>query len=597
VKHVKLILIILVFHSMPPMILRGEINVFYTINTETDPESISPYIYGANSWDIDRGENFTARRIGGNRLTGYNWENNYSNAGKDWYHHSDLYLARNLPQNEKLIPGKVLTSFHDDCLSANQLSVITLQMAGYVAADGAGEVVETETAPSPRWKEVVFAKPDPFCNPPGSPNLTDDFVYMDECVNFLVSSYGNAATPTGVKCYSLDNEPALWDSTHPRIHPNDITCVEMIDRTVALSAAVKNVDPDALVFGPVFYGFQAFRVLQDAPDWDGLKDGYFWFLDYYLDELEAASASAGKRLVDVLDLHWYPEAKGDGIRITLSADTYSRANAEARMQAPRSLWDPDYVEDSWIGQWFSQYLPLLPNVQNTIDTYYPGTKLAITEYSYGAPNHISGGIAMADVLGLFGKYGLYLSTYWHLGGDRDYISAAFKIYRNYDGADSTFGDTKVHASMSDKVNSSVYASTFAADDSELHIIVMNKNFDDSINGVFTITHPRVFTTGRVWAFDADSSAIGEISSISAITGNSFSYSIPPLTVCHIALESDCPLGDLTGDCRVDATDLKIFCDQWLVSESCEGFDCADLNRDTKINLTDFYLLAKNWNNE
>ena len=70
-----------------------------------------------------------------------------------------------------------------------------------------------------------------------------------------------------------------------------------------------------------------------------------------------------------------------------------------------------------------------------------------------------------------------------------------------------------------------------------------------------------------------------------------------MTVCHIVLESDCPLGDLTGDCRLDGADLKIFCNQWRVSESCARFDCADLNRDDKINLTDFYLGAKNWNRE
>lgn len=69
------------------------------------------------------------------------------------------------------------------------------------------------------------------------------------------------------------------------------------------------------------------------------------------------------------------------------------------MQAPRALWDPTYTEDSWIGQWFSATaLPLIPKLQGTIDKNYPGTKLAITEFDYGGRNHISGGIATADVL-------------------------------------------------------------------------------------------------------------------------------------------------------------------------------------------------------
>ena len=572
----------------------ADINVTYTIGTEQGRAPISPYIYGSN-FTMAGAENFTIRRIGGNRLTGYNWENNYSNAGHDWYHSSDLYLARNIPSPLRLVPGKVLTDFHDSCLADNQLSIVTLQMAGYVSAEDYGTVEEADTAPSVRWKEVVFAKPGPFCDPHDSPDVSDNYVYMDECVNFLVSRYGDASTPTGVKFYSLDNEPALWASTHPRIHPNKIGCVEMIERSVGLSKAIKDVDPYADIFGPTLYGFSAFMSLQDAPDWNSLKGGYSWFLDYYLDEMQQASAAGGRRLLDVLDLHWYPEAQdNNGQRITQSASSYSRANAEARMQAPRTLWDPDYVEVSWIGQWFSRYLPLLPGVINSIDTYYPGTGLAITEFSYGAPNHFSGGIAMADVLGIFGKYGLTASTYWHLGGDYDYVSAAYRIYRNYDGANSTFGDTKVHASMSDKVNSSIYGSVSAGNDSQLHLIVLNKNFDQPINGTFNITSGRNFTSARVWAFSDSGSNITEIAPVSSITGSSFSYSVPPLTVCHIVLEAECPPGDLSGDCHVSMEDLAIFVGQWLDSGGCADPACANLDGNQIIDHADFALLAQDW---
>jgi mannan endo-1,4-beta-mannosidase len=420
----------------------GDLSVGYTINTQVQRAPISSYIYGSNP-GLSGDENLAARRSGGNRLTGYNWENNFSNAGNDWYHHSDRYLVRNLPTSQQLVPGIVQTRFHDSALAAGQLSVVTLQMAGFVAADDDGTVEEADTAPSERWKQAVYVKGSAFCDPAGEPDTGDDYVFMDECVNFLVARYGNASTPTGVKCYSLDNEPGLWASTHPRIHPEKVGCEELVNRSVSLSRAVKDVDPYAQILGPVLYGFNAYLSLQDAPDWDDLKGDYDWFIDYYLDLMKRSDGRDGRRTLDVLDLHWYPEARGDGARITESQSAYSRANADARMQAPRTLWDPDYTEDSWIAKWFSGYLPLLPNIVNSIETYYPGTKLSITEYSYGAADHISGGVAMADVLGIFGKYGLYLSTYWHLGGDYDYVSAAYRIYRNYDGANSTFGDTKV----------------------------------------------------------------------------------------------------------------------------------------------------------
>ena len=68
--------------------------------------------------------------------------------------------------------------------------------------------------------------------------------------------------------------------------------------------------------------------------------------------MKAAEDSAGHRLVDYLDLHWYPEAKGGGARIVFDTAPTDAAKLaayqEARMQAPRSLWDPAYKESSWI---------------------------------------------------------------------------------------------------------------------------------------------------------------------------------------------------------------------------------------------------------
>ena len=69
------------------------VRVDIVIDTRADTGRISPYIYGSNGQSDDRDENIAARRQGGNRMTGYNWENNASNAGSDYIHHSDNYLT------------------------------------------------------------------------------------------------------------------------------------------------------------------------------------------------------------------------------------------------------------------------------------------------------------------------------------------------------------------------------------------------------------------------------------------------------------------------------------------------------------------------
>jgi hypothetical protein len=583
--------------------VQAAISVTYNIKTDVNRTPISKYIYGTN-WG--NSTNCTIIRSGGNRLTGYNWENNFSNAGSDgcpyesWCQSSDNYLVSDLPPQQQLIPGIAITHFHDEALANSQASIVTLQMAGYVAADGNGTVEVNQTAPSYRWKKVVYAKSAPFCSPPGSPDVTDANVYMDECVNFLVSKYGHAGDPNGVKFYSLDNEPDIWgagdgNGTHPRIHYAKASCKELMTRSVALSKAVKDVDPNAKILGPVSYGFNGYHSFQDANDWGSLQNGYNWFLDYYLKQMEVNSVAAGKRLLDVLDLHWYPEAKdSNGVRITEFRNY--RANWDARMQAPRTLWDPCYLENSWITDiWFRDHLPILPEVFQSINNYYPDTNLAITEYDYGATDHYSGGIATADVLGIFGKYGVYIATYW---GDGNYVRAAFKMFRNYDfRTHSTFGDMNVPATRSSDANNSIYASIFGSDTNELHLIVINKNFDNDINGSFTITSSHNYTSGRVWAFDANSWSITERTPIRNITGNSFTYTIPQLSVCHIVLDGPpCPIqSDLTGDCRADLADLGVFCRQWLHIGDCSADpNCADLNGNHTVNFPDFALLGRDW---
>src|ERR1700679_4256431 len=114
------------------MVAISQLNVSFNINTAAEQRIISPLIYGSNGQSVDWGENITSRRLGGNRLTGYNWENNYSNAGTDYINESDNYLpsVMNLPVNEYLKPNAVYNAFHDTSVAMNCYTVLTIPMAG-----------------------------------------------------------------------------------------------------------------------------------------------------------------------------------------------------------------------------------------------------------------------------------------------------------------------------------------------------------------------------------------------------------------------------------------------------------------------------------
>jgi mannan endo-1,4-beta-mannosidase len=505
--------------------------VTVTVQMDQDRTAISPYIYGSNQ--DDGTDVWTVRREGGNRTTGYNWENNYSNAGNDYIHSSDLYMitSEGLPPSAATTPARAVTFFHDQSIAMGAKSVVTLQMAGYVSKDGNGTVQPSEVAPSARWVSVIAKKPTAFSL---TPDLTDGNVYMDEFVNAMVVRYGNASSPHGVRWYSLDNEPALWASTHPRIHPQPVSAAELLNRSIALASGTKAVDPGAEIIGPAAYGIMEFFSLQDAPDWSAVKQGYEWYVDYYLDGMRKAALSAGTRLLDVLDVHWYPEARGDN-RIT-DANATTTNDASARMQAPRSLWDSSYREMSWITQSLPAFLPLLPKLQHSIDQYYPGTKLSVSEYDYGGGKTVSGGIAQADVLGVFGERGIYLATIWGMDASRVYTSAGFKLYRDYDGNKSSYGNTAVRARTSDITRTSVHASIDGTDPSTVHLILLSKEQHDTLVVRIELKGGGNYSSAKAWGFDANGATITSRAAVTVISGNSFDYAVPPLTALHLIVK-------------------------------------------------------------
>lgn len=494
--------------------------------------AISPTIYGANQVD-GSSVTFPAWRSGGNRLTGYNWENNFSNAGSDWQHSSDTYLCDDDVACAE--PGATVTLFVEAAHSDGAYPLVTLQMAGYVAADDGGTV--TEEAPSSRWEEVVARKGSAFST---TPDPSDGFVYMDELVAFLVGRYG-AASEGGIAGYALDNEPDLWSSTHPFIHPEPVGAVELVERSVELASAVKAVDPGAEVFGFVSYGYSGFVSLQDAPDWESVRGNYDWYVQYYLAQMAAAAGARGSRLLDVIDLHYYSEARGNNVRVQEG----TTQNAGARVQSTRSLWDasygyseadPEAGENSWILEW-GDPIELIPRVKRYIRDLYPDTKLAITEYDFGAAEHVSGGIAQADALGIFGREGVYFAARW--GDPGSYTDAAYQLYLDYDGQGSHFGDVSVSATSSDVVKVPVYASVDRENPNRLHVVLINRDLAANQTASVTIAGSSTYGSGHVWGFDGSGASLADRGAVT-VTDNAFSLDLPALSALHVVLTTEDP---------------------------------------------------------
>jgi hypothetical protein len=110
---------------------------------------------------------------------------------------------------------------------------------------------------------------------------------------------------------------------------------------------------------------------------------------------------------------------------------------------------------------------LIPRLKRLINTHYADTKLAITEYYYGGRHDMTGAIAQADALGIFGKEGVFAASVWESGlkpvtavdpEPYSHIYAAFSMFRNYDGSGGQFGPNTCKATTTDIDKTSVYGS-------------------------------------------------------------------------------------------------------------------------------------------
>lgn len=447
-----------------------EINV--AIDTSLDRKAISRYIYGINDTVSLSGVRATALNQSGNDFMTYNWENNYSNAGES-------YLAA----NRDVISDRYNRQGADPAVAVDGLitmanynhidfKIASLPTIGYVAADNYGPLLNSEVAPSDRWIKTYTEKSDEYSL---YPDKNDDAVYIDEYLNYIINYYGKSAFG-GMSAYSVGGDPSVWSKEFP-LASDGFTVEDYMTRTIDMAEMVKKADSNALVIGGGFASVESCSSFAENAGWNKYKNDYNWFVDFYLDELNKASQQSGKRLLDVIDIKYFPEEKTE-YGISIISETSAEAN-KMRIQAVRALWDGSYSKEGENKEFF----PLLPTFQASINEYYPGTKLAVTEYNFGGGNNITGGIAQVEALGCFAEEGVFLAC---LSPDKNddtmYQYSAINLFTNYDGNGGEFGDVSVRAEN----DNTELCSSFAAIDNEgvLNVVLTNKS--DSLTEIVDI---------------------------------------------------------------------------------------------------------------
>jgi hypothetical protein len=134
------------------------------------------------------------------------------------------------------------------------------------------------------------------------------------------------------------------------------------------------------------------------------------------------------------------------------------------------------------------------------NTNYPGTKLAMSEYNWGALDHINGALAQADVLGIFGREGLDLATLWDPPTAAQPGAFAFRMFLNYAGARDHFGDVGVAAVSADQTQLATYAAQDSASGA-LTLLIINKTAQ-SLTSTVAVAHFNPAPAAQVYRYSA-----------------------------------------------------------------------------------------------
>ena len=487
-----------------------------TLDAGTVTHSINPYIYGMNAFQLAQSEqtaaNLSINRWGGDATSRYNYKLDVTSSASDWYFENHTG-ATGLQDTSEF--NQQVQSDH----ATGTKTMGTVPVNGWVAKDGTSCSFPKTTYPN----QVAF---DPYggacgdglypmgvnqctnaggCNITGVPSTATgtavDATWTGAWVTYLVGKFGTAANG-GVAVYDLDNEPSWWNAVHRDVHPAPFTYDEVTNNGIAHAAAIKAADPTAEVSGPVMdYWWAYFYSKKDiesgwgsGPCWEPWSNpvdrnahGGVPLIEYYLQQFAAYQKAHGTRLLDYLDLHTY--FAPSNLAFSTGGDTQTQ---EQRLNSTRVFWDPTYTDPNFPQPNYTtdtNYTPncntplqapdVIPMMKKWVANDYPGTKLAITEYNWGGQESISGALAQADILGIFGREGLDIGTLWGAPDPTTQIPGlvAFEVFRNYDGAKSTFGDQAISSTSADQGKLSVYGALRSSDNT-LTVVVINKTYGD-----------------------------------------------------------------------------------------------------------------------
>ena len=428
------------------LVLAASISAFaaidVTVETQKGVKKISPYLYGRNIDKISDGtvetdsteEAFISQMLeagvhflranNGNNATRYNWRHKMT-VHPDWYNNVYSHDWANTAQK---VLGKMPGI---DAMYAFQLTGWAAGSTEYNFGDW-------------NWKQEHGKYATPTLDLAGGGEVADDGETLVKAGDYKLYNMEWPADSTVAiipywrdelkfdmsrfQYWSMDNEMEIWRGTHSDLDL-PVTADFLVEHYIDVAKKARAQWKDIKLTGPVpanewQWCSVASYNKEDRPK--GPDRNYCW-LEYFIMKVAEEQKKSGVRLLDVLDIHWYPSEK----------------DYESRMNWHRVLFDTTYnypgangiknVTGKWDNNNQKEYI--FKRINNWLDQYFGeghGITLGITETSLIDENDpMVTALTYASFIGTMQNNGVEIFTPWSWN---DGMYEALHIFSRYSNA-------------------------------------------------------------------------------------------------------------------------------------------------------------------
>lgn len=381
-------------------------DVKISVDTKSGAYKYSPYLFGKNTSDIpyqpgktldpeaesllkESGIKFV-RLNNGNNATKYNYKKHLT-CHPDWY--SNIYDCdwdmSSKVMNESFPGIQAMYSF---------------QLCGYVASSkehnfndwefnqsqwgewcswplcGGGEVIDLEK------KEYKAGDTSLYLEEWSTEQTTDILTYWKDELKRDMSQF---------IYWNMDNEPEMWSWTHKDVQP-DFDPEFYVQQYVKVALEAKKKFPEIKLCGPVagseWTWFATSGTTNQFPKWEGKQMPW---LEYFIMRIGQEQKKHGVKLLDVLDIHYYPSGeKSEEVNLQSHRTYFDREydNPEANgLYTLNGGWDTNIKKEYILGRcddWMKKYIGEDHGVTFSVSEYNISSKFEPITHAIAYISHV-----------------------------------------------------------------------------------------------------------------------------------------------------------------------------------------------------------------